>query len=78
MLRTLLIASCLLMVALFTRTASAQDRETKVRNDRQQVEGDGYWIYNDLPQGLETAKASGKPLLVVMRCIPCEIGRAHV
>lgn len=72
MLRTLLIASCLLMVALFTRTASAQDRETKVRNDRQQVEGDGYWIYNDLPQGLETAKASGKPLLVVMRCIPCE------
>src|SRR5581483_4583663 len=36
------------------------------------VEADGYWIYNDLPKGLAEAKATGKPLLVILRCIPCE------
>ena len=50
----------------------AQDRESKVRNDRQKVEGDGFWIYNDLPRGLDLAKTSARPLLVVIRCIPCE------
>ncbi len=43
-----------------------------VRDDRSKVEGDGFWIYNDLPKALGEAKASGKPLLVVFRCIPCE------
>jgi serine protease Do len=50
----------------------AQDRETKVRNDRKNVEGDGYWIYNDLPKGFSEAKKSGKPLLLIIRCVPCE------
>ena len=50
----------------------AQDRETKVRNDRKTVEEGGFWIYNDLPQGFVEAKKTGKPLLVVIRCIPCE------
>lgn len=52
--------------------ASAQEREKKVRNDRQAVEEAGYWIYNDLPRGFAEAKKSGKPLLVALRCIPCE------
>ncbi len=52
--------------------AEAQDRRTKVLNDRAQVEADGYWIYNDLPRGIEEAKKTGKPLLVVFRCLPCE------
>jgi serine protease Do len=30
------------------------------------------WIYDDLPRAMSEAKASGKPLLVVFRCIPCE------
>jgi hypothetical protein len=28
------------------------------------------WIYNDLDQGFVEAKADGKPLMVVYRCIP--------
>lgn len=52
--------------------ALAQTREEKVRNDRQKVEKTGYWIYNDLPRGFAEAKSSGKPLIVVLRCIPCE------
>lgn len=50
----------------------AQERELKVRGDKKRVEGDGYWIYNDLPSGVERAKESKKPLLVVFRCVPCE------
>ncbi len=50
----------------------AQERELKVRGDKKRVEGDGYWIYNDLPSGVARAKESKKPLLVVFRCVPCE------
>lgn len=53
-------------------TLLAQDRETKVRNDRKNVEDAGRWIYNDLPKGIAEAKKTGKPLLVIFRCIPCE------
>lgn len=50
----------------------AQDRETKVRNDRKNVEADENWIYNDLPKGISEARKTGKPMLVVFRCVPCE------
>jgi len=66
-----------LVVALVAVAALAQDkkppdRETKVRADRETVEAAGKWIYDDLPRGIDEAKKSGKPLLVVFRCIPCE------
>ena len=50
----------------------AQSREEKVRNDRAKVEAEGFWIYNDLPRAFEEARTTGKPILVVLRCIPCE------
>ncbi|MCS6977564.1 MAG: PDZ domain-containing protein, partial [Gemmatales bacterium] len=31
-----------------------------------------FWIYNDLQRGLALARQTGKPMLVVLRCIPCE------
>lgn len=49
-----------------------EDRESKVRHDKKNVEADEAWVYNDLPRGIAEAKTSGKPLLVVFRCIPCE------
>lgn len=52
--------------------AGTQTREEKVRNDRKKVEADGFWIYNDLKKGFAEARKSGKPMLVVLRCIPCE------
>ena len=56
-----------------TVSASVQNkREQKVRADRYNVTQKGYWIYNDLDKGIERAKRTGKPLLVVLRCIPCE------
>jgi hypothetical protein len=29
-----------------------------------------HWIYNDLKAGTAQARATGKPLLVVFRCVP--------
>lgn len=47
-------------------------REKKVRDDKVKVEKDGFWIYNDLPKAMAEAKKVGKPLVVALRCIPCE------
>lgn len=63
---------CLLSVLLTAQSVSAQSREDKVRNDRKKVEAEGFWIYGDLAKGFEQAKQTGKPLLVLLRCIPCE------
>ncbi len=47
-------------------------RDKKVRDDKVKVEADGFWIYNDLPKAMAAAKKEGKPLVVALRCIPCE------
>src|SRR5438046_2777532 len=52
--------------------ARAQTREEQVLADRKKFESGSFWIYNDLPRGFAEAKKTGKPLLVVLRCIPCE------
>jgi hypothetical protein len=63
---------CLAAAAVASSARAQQDRAARVRNDRTKVEAFGYWIYNDLPRGVAEAKQTGKPLLVVYRCIPCE------
>jgi len=50
--------------------SAAEDRKERVLNDRQEVEASGNWIYNDLPGGFAEAARTGKPLMVVIRCIP--------
>lgn len=61
-----------LVCCLIPALASGQTREQKVRQDRAKVEAEGFWIYNDLERGYAIARQSGKPMLVVLRCIPCE------
>jgi serine protease Do len=70
--RLALIATLVGAAHLAGQPAGAQEREKKVRGDRQVIEEAGYWVYNDLPRGIAEAKKSGKPLLVAIRCIPCE------
>jgi hypothetical protein len=48
----------------------AEDRRQRVLDDRAAVQARGDWVYNDLGKGTEEAKRTGKPLLVVLRCIP--------
>lgn len=71
-----LLGAALLGAALATGAAVApapqkQDRETIVRDDKAKVEAEGYWLYNNLPGAFAEAKASGKPIIVVLRCLPC-------
>lgn len=62
----------LLGLILLSSPLAAQDRDVRVRNDRKAFGASNDWIYNDLAGGVRAAKESGKPLLVVFRCIPCE------
>jgi serine protease Do len=58
-----------LCVCLFGETV--KDREGAVREDRSRMENDPLWIYNDWRKGLDEARHTGRPLLVVLRCVPC-------
>ena len=58
-------------LAFFTRADTAADRKAAVLKDRATLENDPRWIYNDYERGFAEAKRTGKPLLVVIRCVPC-------
>lgn len=59
------------IVCIGSNGLTAQTRDELVREDRRKVSEDGFWIYNDLPKAFAEARDSGKPILVVLRCIPC-------
>ncbi len=63
-----------LIVSGFLSTAFAdavKDREGAVRKDKAEMQDDARWIYNDWQKGFAEAKRTGKPLLIVLRCVPC-------
>jgi serine protease Do len=72
--RLVLLAVCLCLVAgsLTPTFAQPEDRRAKVLNDRKLIEASGFWIYNDLPKAMREAQRQKRPVLVVLRCIPCE------
>ena len=67
--KSAIVIAALLFLGVASLTA-AKDRKERVLNDRKDVETSGNWIYNDLPKGFAEAARTGKPLLVVIRCIP--------
>jgi serine protease Do len=70
--RALLVVLILLILGLWPDRLLAQDRTTKVQNDRKAFENSKDWIYNDLAKGIRAARDTHQPMLVVFRCIPCE------
>ena len=60
--------SFLIVACCVTGLARAQPVQED-RDDRMLAEKHG-WIYNNLAKGYATAKATGKPLMVVIRCPP--------
>ena len=50
---------------------AVKDREGAVRNDKAVMEKDARWKYNDVQSGFAEARRTGKPLLVVLRCVRC-------
>jgi serine protease Do len=63
------LACVLISTTSFAETV--KDREGAVRNDKATMEKDARWIYNDVASGFAEAKKTGKPLMVVLRCVPC-------
>lgn len=59
----------LLSICSFAETV--KDRAGAVLGDREKMQQDTRWIYNDWRRGFEEARRTGKPLLVVLRCVPC-------
>ncbi|MFM1749707.1 MAG: hypothetical protein RLZZ188_3373, partial [Verrucomicrobiota bacterium] len=66
----LLVALSLILVAAL-RGEAVKDREGAVRGDRARMENDARWIYNDVDRGFAEAARTRRPLLVVLRCVPC-------
>jgi len=64
--------SSLLALWIPSNSLIAQTRQQKVLSDKLKFEANGAWHYNDLDAGFETALRLNQPVLVVLRCIPCE------
>lgn len=60
-----------LLTAALIHAEAVKDREGAVRADKARMEADKRWAYNDIESGFKQAKLTGKPLLIVMRCVPC-------
>src|SRR4051812_8465752 len=73
MLLSRILATPLLLLALATPLFSeaVKDREGAVRKDKATLENDPRWNYNDPEKAFAEAKKTGKPVLVVLRCVPC-------
>lgn len=54
-----------------TPAETVKDREGAIRQDQVAFQEKTRWTYNSWEQGREAARTSGKPLLVVLRCVPC-------
>ena len=66
-----LLAVAATIFAMPSHGEAVKDREGAVRKDRAALEYDARWIYHDFRAGFEKALKTGKPLLVVIRCVPC-------
>lgn len=67
--KRLLLASLLSLTCIHAE--SVKDREGAVRADKARMESDQRWAYNDVESAFIQAQRTGKPVLVVMRCVPC-------
>ncbi len=59
-----------LVVQSISPAEPKKTRDQQVIEDRDSLEGNEAWIYNDLPAARDAARAANKPLMVVFRCIP--------
>jgi hypothetical protein len=68
---TLLAVAATAAAFIPARAETVKDREGAVRGDKARLEHSERWNYNDMEKGFAAARESGKPLLAVLRCVPC-------
>jgi hypothetical protein len=55
---------------LLAATLALADDKAQLRDALKDDGLEGDWIYDDLPGAFAEAKRTGKPLMVVFRCVP--------
>ena len=60
------------LVDIAPAAAQPNKREVQVRGDIAKFKDDESWVYNDWNKAVAEARRSGKPLMVIVRCVPCE------
>jgi serine protease Do len=71
--RIVTLSTIALSLGLASVSLAAQkklSRDQMVHKDKSDVQRIDEWIYNDLEQARAEARRTGKPLMVVFRCIP--------
>jgi len=65
----------LLVLATLLALTSASRAQSELQQQLKDTDLAPHWIYDDLPKALAEAKSTGKPILVVLRCVPCPPGK---
>ena len=68
----LLLALAAVTAAHVVARADGKNREEKLKDDRARVTAAGFWIYDDYDAARKEAQRTDKPMIVALRCIPCE------
>ncbi|HEV3029662.1 MAG TPA: PDZ domain-containing protein [Planctomycetota bacterium] len=69
-------AAGLLLTVLFALQSAPRDDREKLRAAMGDGNLVGTWFYEDLEGGLAEARRTAKPLMVVLRCVPCRSARS--
>jgi len=64
-----------LISCMFGGFAATSRASSPLGESLKDIEVAEHWIYDDWPRAVAEAKGSGKPLLVVLRCVPCPPGK---
>lgn len=59
-----------LVLGMFFAPVPSLHAQSDLQRNLKDTKVGKHWIYNDLKEGNAQAKAAGKPLLVVFRCVP--------
>src|SRR5688572_9377746 len=63
------------LICLFVINSAPAAEKSPLGQSLNDIDVADHWIYDDWPRALAEAKATGKPILVVLRCIPCPPGK---
>jgi serine protease Do len=66
----------LFITGLLLAAASAASAKSPLGEALKDIDVADHWIYDDLPKAVAEAKSTGKPLMIVLRCVPCPPGRS--
>ena len=66
---------CLQLVVLGFVTTSQAGERTPLGESLKDIDTADHWIYDDWPAAQAEAKKTGKPILAVLRCVPCPPGK---